>query len=127
MGATTKDLLLHEPRLAVLHPREFDDASLLAHYLGSRLITEMDPEVVLLRWVLGAPHFAEKPLTSRHWITSTFSPRDTTVAAYRSLVEEVVSYATHVLLFWDGESEWLHECLQGEKAIKRPVKMVRLS
>lgn len=126
MEATTKDLLLHEPRLAVIHSPDFTDHDVLAHHLGSASIADMDPEVVVLRFQLGIPHFIEPLLNKHFWITASFSPMGQTVAAYRTMVEEAVTYATHVLLLWDGKTEWLRECLQGDTAIKRPVKLVRL-
>jgi len=59
-------------------------------------------------------------------VYSSFIPGGDEVDDFRAMARDIVTYATHVILFWDGKTQWLRDPLEGDDGIKRPTKVIRV-
>jgi len=86
----------------------------------------LDPEVVLPIRTIGHRHCITPFLRESHWVYSSFIPGGDEVDDFRAMARDIVTYATHVILFWDGKTQWLRDPLEGDDGIKRPTKVIRV-
>lgn len=122
MTTAYPDLLLPDPRVAVLLPDAFTDIGVVIEVLQSWATT--DPEIVVLRDGVTAPHCLDEFLREQLWLTTSFVLPPTTDATWVSKMDEVLTYATHLLVVWDHQPSALITYLKSDTRPKRPMKLV---
>lgn len=125
MTSSTPDLLLHEPRLAILHPPHFTNGELVQSILEQPTWIQRDPEIVLFRPQLLQPHFLDQWLAKYYWFNTSFSPVDQEKESWFTGLDEVLSYATHLMVFWDGTPHTVvNQYLRRKERPMPPTKVV---
>ncbi len=124
MTSSTPDLLLHDPRLAILHPPHFTNGELVQSILEQPTWIQRDPEIVLFRPQLLQTHFLDQWLAEYYWFNTSFSPVDQEQASWHAGLDEVLIYATHLLVIWDGTNSVVNQYLRRKDRPNRPTKVV---
>lgn len=119
-------LLLHEPRVAVLHPEGFvDDAGLATQYLTQPHWLDQDPEWVLIHTKLMEHHFLEEALRhERYPLLSAEHINWSAENPWLDVYMRAAEYATHVVALNDGRFPPMRDFLYSKERPKRPLKVL---
>jgi hypothetical protein len=124
--AVGNELVLHSPRIAILHPEGYtDEAGLVTMFLDQPHWWEKNAEWVLLHTKLMDDHFLDDLFRNEYYPHITYQQIDWEVPSpWLEVYLRAAHYATHVIVLDNGRFPPIQHYLYHSPRPKRPTKIM---